>query len=102
VLKRSDNKSQNYKMRYSAAYPTGRESVLDESFGQGLYECVLPEYLKHDLVVYLKGKEEGSQFLDCLWGELYSSINIAEINDRAITHEQAQYLRNKYLWGVEV
>lgn len=30
----------------------------------------------------------------------WSSINIAEINDRAITHDQAQYLRNKYLWGV--
>ena len=31
-----------------------------------------------------------------------SSINGAEINDRAITHEQAQYLRDKYLWGKDV
>jgi hypothetical protein len=88
-------------MRYSATYPTGRELAFEDSFDQGLYECALPEYLKHDLVVYLKGRDEGSLLLDCLWGELYSSINIAEINDRAITHDQAQYLRNKYLWGVE-
>ena len=30
------------------------------------------------------------------------SINIAEINDGAITHDQAQYLRDKYLWGKDV
>lgn len=34
-----------------------------------------------------------------LWGELYGSINIAEINDGAITREQAEFLRNKYLFG---
>ena len=80
----------------------GTERVGDESFDQRFYDCGLPEYLKHDLASYLKGKEEGSLLLDCLWGELYSSINIAEINDRVITHDQAQYLRDKYLWGVEV
>lgn len=101
MLKRCDNRIQNYKMRCSVSL-VGRELALEESFYQGLYECALPDYLKHDLEIYLKGKEEGSQLLDCLWGELYSSINIAEINDRAITHDQAQYLRNKYLWGVEV
>lgn len=99
MLKRCDNKSQKYKMGYSACL-IGRELAAEESFDQGLYECALPEYLKHDLEIYLKGKEEGSPLLDCLWGELYSSINIAEINDRAITHDQAQYLRKKYLWGV--
>ena len=92
---------ENSVMGYSAAYPKERELGAEDSFDQGLYECALPEYLKHDLVVYLKGRDEGSLLLDCLWGELYSSINIAEINDRAITHDQAQYLRNKYLWGVE-
>ena len=50
------------------------------------YEYGLPEYLQHDL-------------LDCLWGELYGSINIAEINDGAITREHAGFLRNKYLFG---
>ena len=46
---------------------------------------------------YKKGLKEGSTLMDCLWGELYGSINIAEINDAAITHDHAEYLRNKYL-----
>ncbi|MCD7723745.1 MAG: hypothetical protein LUH82_07370 [Clostridiales bacterium] len=62
------------------------------------YECGLPEYLQHDLDEYKKGLEEGSSLMDCLWGELYGSINAAEISDEAISHEHAQYLRNKYLW----
>ena len=61
------------------------------------YECALPEYLQHDLDEYKKGLKEGSTLMDCLWCELYGSINIAEINDAAITHEHAEYLRNKYL-----
>ncbi len=31
-------------------------------------------------------------------GELYVSINMAEISDGYITHEHADYLRQKYLW----
>ena len=64
-----------------------------------MFERNLPPYLASDLAAWKKGVAEGSRFLDCLWGELYGSINIAEINDSAITHEQAQYLRDKYLWG---
>ena len=67
-----------------------------------MHEIALPAYLAHDLDAWKKGVEEKSRFLDCLWGELYGSINIAEINDGAITHEQAQYLRDKYLWGKDV
>ncbi len=67
-----------------------------------MFERNLPPYLAHDLEAWKKGVEEKSRFLDCLWGELYGSINIAEINDTAITHEQAQYLRDKYLWGKDV
>ena len=67
-----------------------------------MYERNLPPYLAHDLEAWKKGVEEKSRLLDCLWGELYGSINIAEINDNAITHEQAQYLRDKYLWGKDV
>ena len=59
----------------------------------------LPPYLAHDLEAWEKGVEEHSYLLDCLWCGLYGSINIAEINDNAITHEQALYLRDKYLWG---
>ena len=66
------------------------------------HELNLPKYLDHDLNAFKKGVEEGSSLLDCLWGELYASINIAEIDDQAITSEQAQYLRDKYLLGKDV
>lgn len=62
-----------------------------------LYEYRLPDYLQHDLDAYKEGLKNKSSLLDCLWGELYGSINIAEINDGAITSEHANYLRQKYL-----
>lgn len=62
------------------------------------YEYGLPDYLQHDLDAYKKGLEEGSHLIDCLWGELYGSINMAEINDGLITPEHAGYLRQKFLW----
>ena len=61
------------------------------------WEHGLPEYLQNDLDAYKKGLREKSSLLDCFWGELYGSINIAEINEGCITHEHAQYLREKYL-----
>lgn len=62
------------------------------------YEYGLPEYLQHDLDAYKKGLKEGSSLMDCLWGELYGSINMAEISDGVITPEHADYLRQKFLW----
>ena len=62
------------------------------------WEHGLPEYLQNDLDAYKKGLEEKSSLLDCLCGELYGSINCAEINDRSITSEHAQYLRDKFLF----
>lgn len=63
------------------------------------YEYGLPEYLQHDLDAYKEGLKNHSTLMDCLWGELYGSINIAEINDRSITAEHANYLRNRFLYG---
>ncbi|MBQ8398313.1 MAG: helix-turn-helix transcriptional regulator [Clostridia bacterium] len=62
------------------------------------YEYGLPEYLQSDLDAYKDGLKNGSDLLDCLWGELYGSINAAEITDGTITPEHADYLRQKYLW----
>lgn len=70
---------------------------MDKSILESTYEVGLPEYLQKDLDAYKEGLKNHSSLLDCLWGELYGSINIAEINDGAITHEHAQYLRDKYL-----
>ena len=59
-------------------------------------------YLQHDLDAFKDGLENGSTLMDCLWCELYGSINIAQINDSAITPEHADYLRRKYLWGEDI
>ena len=67
-----------------------------------LYEHDLPVYLQHDLDAFKDGLENGSTLMDCLRGELYGSINIAQINDSAITPEHAEYLRQKYLWGEDI
>ena len=65
------------------------------------YEYGLPEYLQHDLDAYKEGLKNKSTLLDCLWSELYGSINLAQISDGIITSEHADYLRNKYLFGGE-
>lgn len=64
-----------------------------------LYEQGLPDYLQHDLDAYKEGLRTHSSLLDCLWGELYGSINMAEISDGCISPEHADYLRKKFLWG---
>ena len=62
------------------------------------YEYGLPDYLQRDLDAYKEALKKKSSLLDCLWSELYGSINIAEINEGAITPEHADYLRSKFLW----
>lgn len=54
------------------------------------YEINLPGYLQHDL----DAMKEGKWPYDCLWGELYGSINCAFI-DGDITEDHAWYLREK-------
>lgn len=71
-----------------------REEIREKS-----YEYGLPEYLQRDLDAFKEGLKNGSSLMDCLWGELYGSINMAEISDGAITPEHADYLRQKFLWG---
>ncbi|MCI5738934.1 MAG: hypothetical protein MR290_03980 [Ruminococcus sp.] len=61
------------------------------------YEYGLPNYLQHDLDAYKEGLKTKSPILDCLWGELYGSINMAAISDGVITPQHADYLRRKYL-----
>ena len=77
------------------------ESGLRAAQRERSYEYGLPEYLQHDLDAYKEGLAHGSDLMDCLWGELYGSINIAEISDKVITPEHADYLRQKYLWRTQ-
>lgn len=63
------------------------------------FEYGLPGYLQKDLDAYKEGLKSNSSLIDCLWCELYGSINIAVINDGVITEEHADYLRQKFLFG---
>lgn len=73
------------------------ENGIRETARERSYEYGLPEYLQHDLDEYKAGLKNKSPILDCLWGELYGSINMAQITDGVITPEHADYLRHKYL-----
>ena len=75
------------------------ESGIRAAERERTYEHGLPNYLQHDLDAYKEGLKTKSSILDCLWGELYGSINLAEISEGVITPEHAEYLRKKYLWG---
>ncbi|MBB6041034.1 hypothetical protein HNQ46_001006 [Oribacterium sinus] len=61
-----------------------------------IWEMTLPRYLRNDIKAYVQGIKENSSLLDCLWGEVYGSINSA-LYSYEISDEQARFLRNKYL-----
>lgn len=63
-------------------------------------EMGLPESLRKALGEYIQGEKEQVSHMDCLWGELYGSINACQWGGR-ITKEQADYLRKKYLFADE-
>lgn len=94
--------------KLAKALGVSMETLVEDAFkpkpsGEELreksYEYGLPEYLQRDLDAFKEGLKNGSSMIDCLWGELYGSINMAEISDGVITPEHADYLRQKYLWG---
>ena len=75
------------------------EDGIRQAERERAYEYGLPEYLQHDLDAYKEGVKNKSAMMDCLWGELYGSINVAQISDGVITEEHADYLRKKFLYG---
>lgn len=74
---------------FSAFIVKGKRKQMEEKM---FYEVNLPQYLQDDL----DAMKKGSAPYDCLWGELYGSINSAFV-DGDITEEHAWYLREKYL-----
>ena len=52
--------------------------------------------LQKALDEYIQGEKDHVSYMDCLWGELYGAINSNQWSN-AITLEQADYLRAKYL-----
>ena len=77
------------------AYLTEEEESSQEPETIEEYETGLPPFLQHDLDAYKEVLRTNSKYLDCLWGELYGSINAAQ---GMITPEHADYLRKKYLF----
>jgi hypothetical protein len=63
-------------------------------------EADLPPDLRKAIDELVAGEAEGSTLWDCLWGEVYGSIN-ANMRGGRITEEQAAYLRSKYLFDPE-
>lgn len=59
-------------------------------------EKELPASLQKALDEYIQGEKDHVSYMDCLWGELYGAINSNQWSN-AITREQADYLRAKYL-----
>ena len=57
----------------------------------------LPASLQKALDEYIQGEKDHVSYMDCLWGELYGSIN-ADLWAGVISEEQANYLRAKYLY----
>lgn len=78
------------------------EGGMRQTERERAYEYGLPDYLQHDLDAYKEGVRNHSSLLDCLWGELYGSINMAAISDGVITPEHADYLRQIFLYGANV
>ena len=64
------------------------------------WETNLPVAIQKDINAYLEGIRTQSSVLDCLWDELYGSINASQWGWE-ISKEQADYLRAKYLFEPE-
>ena len=78
------------------------EDGIRQAEREHAYEYGLPDYLQHALDAYKNGLKTHSGLMDCLWGELYGSINMAEVSEGSITPEHADYLRKKYLYGARI
>ena len=75
-------------------YPSSKNNSLD------YLEAALPADLQKAIQDYMEGEKGGSKYLDCLWGEVYGSIN-ANLWGGQISAAQADYLRAKYLYAEE-
>ena len=63
-------------------------------------EANLPLDLQKAIKDYQEGLEKKVSYLDCLWDELYGSINANQWGGE-ISPAQADYLRSKYLFDDE-
>ena len=62
------------------------------------YERNLPDFLQDGIEKLKKSKRHKDSFYDCYLMEVNSSINVCEV-EHIISSDQANYLRNKFLWS---
>ena len=75
----------------------GESGSLSSEELEPLDEQDMPASLQRDLDSYRKGMAENVSYLDCLWCELYGSINSAQWSGE-ISEAQADCLRELYLF----
>lgn len=63
-------------------------------------EAGIPTQLKESIDRVVHGRESEDSLIDCYEEDLYSWLNIFYL-DGVITKEQADYIRDKYYWGIE-
>jgi len=88
--------------RLAQAMGLSRQELLELETGpQALAldpESGLPGFVRQSIDNLLQGELEQVSHLDCLYDDLYGSINAAQWGGD-ITREQADYLRKKYLFN---
>ena len=94
-------------MKLSKALDLSREQLLALEVerkrppeGAECQESGLPADLQKAIREYLEGERTKSKHLDCLWDELYGSINANQWGGE-ISPAQADSLRHKYLFSDE-
>lgn len=83
----------------TAEVPEGCSKVKQQE--RNYLEKNLSPHLQKAVDDYVQGAKDQVSYMDCLWGELYGSIN-ADLWAGVISEEQAKYLRVKYLYGEEM
>lgn len=71
---------------------------LDPVPYNSFYEHNLTGSLKESIELLKTKNKKSSRYYDCYWCQANSDINVHEV-EGIISHDQAEYLRNKYLWA---
>ena len=72
-----------------------KNKVNGKPYDRTYLETNISAHLQKAINDYVEGEKNKVSYIDCLWGELYGSIN-ADLWSGVISNEQADYLRTKY------
>ena len=64
------------------------ESAIRQTAREKAYEYGLPDYLQHDLDAYKEGRAKGSSLLDCLWGDVLTTIDLQRFVDPVLVRRR--------------